>query len=54
LNFEYNKIKNISNSTTLHNYIVILVDEINQKEEKIQKLAKENNSLLTRIRNTNK
>lgn len=51
LTLDYSRIKGISNATTLQNYIINLVEEINKKEEKIQKLAKENNSLLTRIRN---
>ena len=48
---DYSRIKSISNPTTLQNYIVNLVEEINKKEEKMQKFSRENNSLLTRIRN---
>ncbi len=52
-NFDYNRIKNITNPTTLHNYLISLIEELNKKDEKIIKLTKDNDSLLTRIRNTN-
>ena len=50
---DYQKIKNISNVTTLQNYIIYFIDEINKRDDKLQKLMKENSNLITRMRNIN-
>lgn len=47
------KIKGITNVTTLQNYIISLINELNQRDDKINKLSKENTSLITRMRNIN-